>query len=73
MNKYLYLYLVDFASYKPINILQNTEQGLSEFRLFYSSAGEKCYLAPEKLIDQEFINESVSSKNLFNFQFNKDS
>lgn len=41
-----YLLLTDFASYKPNYILQDTEQGLSEFRLFYSSSVGKCNLPP---------------------------
>lgn len=41
--------LTDFANYKPTYILEDTEQGLAEFRLFYSSSLEKCNLAPEKL------------------------
>ena len=69
INRYHYLYLTDFASYKPMYILQNTDQGLSEFRLYYASSVEKCYLAPEKLIDQEsqLQFQAVYSKNLFNF------
>ena len=29
INRYQYLYLTDFASYKPVYIMQNTEQGLA--------------------------------------------
>jgi hypothetical protein len=38
LTTYHYLILTDFASYKPNYILQDTEQGLSEFRLFYGSS-----------------------------------
>jgi phosphoinositide-3-kinase, regulatory subunit 4 len=38
LNNYMYLYLTDFASYKPTYIMQDTEQGLREFRLFYASS-----------------------------------
>ena len=46
---YEYLILTDIANYKPTYILEDTEQGLAEFRLFYSTSLEKCNLAPEKL------------------------
>ena len=67
VNRFMYMYLADFASYKPVYLLQNTEHGLSEFRLFYPLSEDKCYFAPEKLIDQDFNLETASSKNLFNF------
>jgi hypothetical protein len=38
LTTYHYLILTDFASYKPTYILQDTEQGLSEFRLYYASS-----------------------------------
>jgi phosphoinositide-3-kinase regulatory subunit 4 len=46
LTNYSYLMLADFANYKPNYILQDTEQGLAEFRLFYSSSIDKCNLAP---------------------------
>lgn len=46
LTNYQYLLLTDFATYKPNYILQDTEQGLAEFRLFYASSLEKCNLAP---------------------------
>lgn len=46
LTNYQYLIITDFASYKPNYILQDTELGLSEFRLFYSSSIEKCNVAP---------------------------
>lgn len=41
--------LTDFATYKPLYMLEND---LGEFRLYYGSSGQKCSLAPEKLISQ---------------------
>ena len=38
LNNYMYLSLTDVASYKPTYIMQDTEQGLREFRLFYASS-----------------------------------
>lgn len=55
ITSYQYLLLTDFAPHKPNYILQDTEQGLSEFRLFYASSVEKCNLAPEKLSKREKI------------------
>ena len=49
LTSYDYLILTDFANYKPPYILEDTEQGLAEFRLFYPSSEEKCTLSPEKL------------------------
>ena len=59
--------MTDFASYKPNYILQDTEQGLAEFRLFYGSSIDKCNLAPEKLTDKDTTPTSMlTSKALFN-------
>jgi hypothetical protein len=55
ITNYHYLLLADFAAYKPTYILQDTEQGLSEFRLYYTSSVEKCNLAPEKLSSKDMI------------------
>jgi phosphoinositide-3-kinase regulatory subunit 4 len=49
LTSYDYLMLTDFANYKPTYILEDTEQGLAEFRLFYPSSLEKCNLSPDKL------------------------
>ena len=46
VTSYDYLMLTDFANYKPTYILEDTEQGLAEFRLFYSSSLDKCNLSP---------------------------
>lgn len=68
INNYMYLYLTDFASYKPSYIPQDTEQGLRIWRIFYASSVDKCNLAPEKLIGRENLApEPLTSKNLFNF------
>jgi hypothetical protein len=72
LNNYQYLYLTDFASYKPTYILLDTEQGLREFRLFYASSLDKCNIPPEKLVEKEKLSPEVfNSKRLFNFNIDQ--
>ena len=49
LTNYELLILTDFALYKPIYILEESENGLAEFRFFYGSSINKCTLAPEKM------------------------
>ena len=56
---YGFLTLTDFANYKPLYMFEDSEEGLPEFRLFYSSSIHNCTLAPEKITESsEFTNFS---------------
>lgn len=49
VTTYGYLMLTDFAFYKPLFMVEDSEEGLPEFRLFYGSSVGNCTLAPEKI------------------------
>lgn len=73
-TNYHYLLLTDFAAYKPTYILQDTEQGLSEFRLYYASSVERCNLAPEKLSNRDEIKPyKLFSPRLFGMEADNES
>lgn len=46
ITTYDYVILTDFGCFKPLYMSEDTDNGLSEFRLFYSSSIDKCTLAP---------------------------
>lgn len=59
-TSYGYLMLTDFAFYKPLYMYEDTDEGFTEIRLFYSSSNINCTLAPEKMKEKY---ESKSSRN----------